>query len=127
MDNSNQHAFKRRFPRRGFRKAIGVLYQGHFWLCTGEEIGEGGIGINSMREIPEGARVIITFFVPGAEIAVIRSEARYNTKARIEGQTRVGLQFLDASFDLKKTIRDYIAAKSEAEAQSDDNTKRFSA
>lgn len=82
-------------------------------------MGEGGIGVNSIRELPEDALVILTFFVPGAEIAVIRSKVRYNTKARVEGHTRIGLQFLDASFDLKKKIRDYIAAKSEAEAKTD--------
>jgi hypothetical protein len=92
----------------------------------GEEVGEGGIGVNSARNLPENALVIITFFVPGAEIAVIRCQARYMVAGRVEGQMRIGLQFLDASFDLKKKIRDYIAAKSEAEAQTDFVEKRVS-
>jgi PilZ domain len=125
VESSNPNTPKRRYPRRGFRKPIGILYQGHFWLCLGEEVGEGGIGINSARTLPENALVIITFFVPGAEIAVIRCRIRYHTAAKIEGQTRLGLQFLDAGFELKKKIRDYIAAKSEAEAQTDFVEKRI--
>lgn len=123
-NTTNTNNPKRRYPRRGFKKSIGVLYQGYFWLCMGEEIGEGGIGLNSIRELPENASVIVTFFVPGGEIAIIRAQVRYNTNSRIEGQTRVGLQFLDAGFDMKKKIRDYIAAKSEAEAIYDDYAKR---
>jgi hypothetical protein len=116
VSNLGDFSSKRRYPRRLYKKPVGILYQGRFWQATGEEIGEGGIGILSPENIPEGAQVILSLFVPGGEMAVVRSTVRHNVKANTGDQVPLGLQFVDFAFKYKKKIRDYIAAKTEAEA-----------
>ncbi len=118
LDKTNLHV-KRKYPRRRYRRPVGIMYQGQFWLVRGEEIGEGGLLIKSTREIPESAVVLVTLFVPGGEIAIIRCEVRYILSGRTASEYRIGLQFINFSFKHKKKIRDYIAAKSEAEAELD--------
>jgi len=107
---------KRKFPRRGYRKPVGLLYRGKFWLGLGEEIGEGGLGVISNEPVNVEDQVVVTLVVPGGEMAVVRSIVRYCAK-RGENQFEFGLQFVNFNFRFKKTIRDYIAAKSEAEAR----------
>lgn len=119
MNELKDYIAKRKYPRRRYRRPVGFMYRGEFWLTRGEEVGEGGMLVSSRREVPAGAMVLITLFIPGGEIAIVRSEVRYASDGRTDGEMRIGLQFSNLSFKHKKKIRDYIAAKSEAEAVSD--------
>jgi hypothetical protein len=113
---------KRKYPRRRYRQPVGILHRGKFWLTRGEEIGEGGLLVNSDRPIAQGEMVIISLFIPGGDIAIIRSEVRYQFDSRASGSSIgnfIGFQFTSVIFKHKKKIRDYIAAKSEAEAELD--------
>jgi c-di-GMP-binding flagellar brake protein YcgR len=119
-EKNRRMASRRKYPRRRYRRVVGVLHKGNFWLTRAEEIGEGGILVNSTRGIPSGDQVILSIIVPNTgDVAVIRSEVRYELNGREPSEKRVGFQFINFSFKHKKKIRDYIAAKSESEAESE--------
>ncbi|MEQ1878559.1 MAG: PilZ domain-containing protein [Bdellovibrionia bacterium] len=103
---------KRRFPRRRFRRPIGVLFDGVYSIGRGEEIGEGGLSIAFNEAFKEGKNLLVTFALED-ELHVMRGEVRY---AKTQGQEFIlGIAFQNISFKFKKLIRRYIGAKSEQE------------
>ena len=115
---------KRRFPRRRFRRPVGVLIDGNFYVCEGVEVSEGGIMVASTQEIPDGKRMILTFFVPGATECILRGESRYSTPPKSDGRRGVGIQFSNVKREQRRMIRDYISAKTQTEAAQDMETSQ---
>lgn len=107
---------KRRFPRRRFRRPVGLLISGNYMMASAEEIGEGGISLNSPMDVTEGQQILVTFIIPGGEPAVVRGEVRFHALRAGQNSFRIGIQFMTIGFKQKKKLRDYIAAKTEDEA-----------
>lgn len=104
---------KRRFPRRRFRRPIGILLDGNYHIVAGEEIGEGGLSLLHATDVLQGKNLIVTFALED-EIHVMRGEIRYGLQRAGKGFL-LGIAFPNISFKYKKLIRRYIGAKTELE------------
>lgn len=109
---------RRRVPRRAFKNQIGLLVSGLYQVETGLEIGEGGMMFQSPRSLEVGKMLAVTFKLPGVSPCVVRAVVKYVLPHLEEGnpQSRYGVEFLELDFNYKREIRNYVASKSEHEA-----------
>lgn len=110
MDSQNQ--IRRRVPRRVYKKPIGLLYLGEYQVGLSHELGEGGMLIESSRELSLGDLILVTFHVPGILNTTCRAEIRYQAPD-VEGI--YGIEFKNLDFDVKRLIRKYVAQRSMSE------------
>lgn len=108
---------RRRFPRRVFKRTVSVLCDGNYYIGNGNEIGEGGMLLEmpSSISMPEGSLLLINFLLPSTGICIVKAEVR--SQRENKGAHFYGVLFLNLSYDGKKGIREYIAAKSEQESE----------
>ncbi len=94
--------FRRKYPRRQFGQPMGVLIQGKFLLVRSTELGEGGMAFDYKGDLEEGARVVVSFSLPSGQFIC--------TKAMVRSQlgARVGVQFDDLPFQLRRIIRAFV-------------------
>ncbi|MCB0394421.1 MAG: PilZ domain-containing protein [Bdellovibrionales bacterium] len=107
---------RRRYPRRQFKHKVGVLYRGHYLVGDAWEIGEGGIRFSTDHKLEAESVVVLSFLVSTEVYVITKGQLRYQSPPKEDGRITFGFQFLDIAFDKKRAIRDYIAAKTEAEA-----------
>lgn len=107
---------KRRFPRRKFTQKIGLLFKGKYSVTESVQIGEGGMMILSPHKHVEGDQVVISFLVPGRAFVIVRAQVQYKIDDTKAGKIYYGMKFLNITFDHRRKLRDFIAAKSEKEA-----------
>lgn len=105
---------RRRFPRRLFKRVVGILSQGNYLIGSGVEIGEGGMMFSVPQEIDEDRQVLVSFRIPNHGFVVIKAQVK-NTRHQAN-DFRYGVKFEGLDFQNRRRIRDYIAAKTEAEA-----------
>lgn len=108
---------RRRFPRRRYMQKIGILYKGKYHLGSGLEIGEGGLKLYSDHEFENGGKAVLSFLISAEVYIVVIAEVRYHLGPKNGDPESFGFQFVDIAFDKKRAIRDYIAAKTEVEAE----------
>ena len=113
QSSANMHAFRRRFPRRHFKKKIGILHSSRYLMVECCEIGEGGVLTQSPRELPDGSLLILNFFVKKGCFVSVLGEVVYKKQSQMASY---GIKFINLSFEAKRAIRDYIADKSSEEA-----------
>lgn len=106
--------FRRQFPRRAMKRSIGILSQGHYFVCETGEIGEGGISINSEIVLTEGREVVLSFQIPGGDFVFLRASVLSTQKKEGEHVVTHGLSFSDIAFTHKRQIRAYVSARNEA-------------
>lgn len=111
---TQSQVFNRRFPRRYFRRGIGVLIGGKYFMAHGSEIGEGGLSFKTDRALRMGALVVISFQIPDGQFISVRAEIR-NQEAIVEGQAVYGCAFDNLSFERKREIRAFVTNRSESE------------
>lgn len=99
--------FNRRFPRRLFRRGVGVLLGGKYFLAHGSEIGEGGLSFQSEVPLRVGALVVLNFQIPDGEFVSVRAEVR-NTEESTESNLVYGCAFDNLPFDRKREIRTFV-------------------
>ena len=104
---------KRRYPRRMYRRPIGILIGGVYSLFPGEEVGEGGLSLIAPAKVGDSQGVVVTFALEG-ELHVMKGEVRYQA-VKGPGQVVMGIAFQNIAFKYKKMIRRYIGAKTEEE------------
>ena len=115
-ENSNSESgFKRKFPRRRFQRAMGLLFGGDYLVSTGAEIGEGGLAITVPHEFAMGAKAVISFQIPGGSFICVQVELRNSQKNKSTGLFTLGCVFRNLKFDHKREIRSYVSARSELE------------
>lgn len=105
--------FRRKFPRRKFRRNIGLLVGGQYQLTAGHEIGEGGIAFLSDEEYEPGQLVIVNFHIPLGGYISVRAEIK-NKRAQ-DGRIMYGCSFLTLKFEAKREIRTFVTARSSLE------------
>ncbi len=106
---------RRRFPRRNFRRGVGILAGGRYFLGTGSEIGEGGISFKSTENIIKGALVVVSFQIPDGQFVSVRAEIR-NLEDQTEGAEMVyGCAFENIPFERKREIRNFVTNRPETE------------
>lgn len=106
---------KRRYPRRSFTRKVGALHQGSYNVVDSGEIGEGGMLILLDSKITIGDQLVVSFQVPNGEFVSVRVVVKTNDlpgKGKLVGH---GVAFLNLPFHLKRTIRSFVAERSELE------------
>lgn len=106
--------FRRQYPRRAMKRKVGVLCDGTYIVCESGEVGEGGMSILSEFVLTEGHELVVSFQVPGGEFVFLRALVRSTQKK--EGDSRVthGLSFSDIAFAVKRQIRSFVSARTDA-------------
>ena len=86
-------------------------------MTESRQIGEGGMMILSPVDLPQGARILVNFMIPGAGPLILQSQVLYRIQQEVG--FRYGLRFLNVRFEQRRWIRNYVALKTESEAKSD--------
>lgn len=108
----------RRSPRRAFQRPIGILVQGEYTVAEAAQISEGGMLIVCEYELALKDLIVVTVLLPDGGHAVARAEILYRRKAD-GGKAAFGLQFINLPMMKKRIIRNYVAAKTQEEAEYD--------
>ena len=98
---------RRRVPRRAFRRRVGILLKGKFFIGNSWELGEGGMLLESAIGMREGQLLLLTFRIPGSGHTVVRGIVRY---CHPQG-AKFGVEFIGLNFQMKRLIRTYVASK----------------
>jgi hypothetical protein len=106
--------YKRKFPRRRFKRAVGYLLSGDYFLAEGDEIGEGGMSLILEQEISIERELVLSFQLPGGSFVCVRAEVR-NCWPMVNGRYSIGCLFKNMKFDRKREIRAYVSARPESE------------
>lgn len=104
---------RRRFPRRLFRRGIGVLSGGRYFLAQGAEIGEGGISFRTTENLRLGALVVVSFQIPDGQFVSVRAEIR--NEETITADILYGCAFENITFERKREIRNFVTNRPETE------------
>lgn len=107
-------SFRRKYPRRAFRRRVSVLVGGHYFLADGEEVGEGGMAFASDETIEEGAHVIVNFRIPGGDFVSLRGCVKSHVGQ--SGANIYGIAFENIAFSHKRQIRAYVSSRGLTEA-----------
>ena len=103
-------ALRRKFPRRQFKRSVGVLYQGQYMVCHGHEIGEGGLAFFLSEPLPEGALVVLNFQIPQGEFVSVKAEVKSIAQSDA-GYNQHGCAFVNIKFNQKREIRTFVSAR----------------
>jgi c-di-GMP-binding flagellar brake protein YcgR len=112
---SPDQLLRRKYPRRGFRRKLGILFDGKYWMGNGVEVGEGGLSFLLGQAFPEGRSVVVNFQVPEGGFVSVQAEIRHITKDRKSGLFQYGVLFKTLKFEQKREIRSYVSARTEFE------------
>ncbi len=115
-DNQEKTDFsrRRRVPRRAFEARIGLLYKGNYIMGQSLEIGEGGMLLRGIEGLGVDDRIVITFKIPEGEYTVVQGLVRYCDTDK----ACYGVEFSNLDFNVKRSIRTYVASKTAEEAVS---------
>lgn len=66
-------------------------------------------------QLQEGEKIVLSFMVPGRVFIVVRAQVQYTVKDPTGPM--YGVKFLNITFDNRRKLRDFVAAKTEEEAR----------
>lgn len=107
--------YRRNYPRRPFKRTVGVLFKGHYFLAQAGEIGEGGMSINSEVVLTEEEPVMISFQIPSGAFVCLRAIIRSTQKSETADSGAFiihGLAFSNVEFAIKRQIRSFVSSRS---------------
>jgi hypothetical protein len=109
----------RRTPRRVFNRPIGILYHGEYTPVRAWQISEGGLLFSSPQKLVIHTSIVLTVLVPGAPGIVARGELIYQKPqpGNKIGDPQFGVKFENLPLHLRRVIRNYVSAKTQAEAE----------
>jgi hypothetical protein len=108
--------FKRRFPRRYFDRAVGVLFRGQYEITASVSLGEGGIAFVWPEKMPINQMLAVTFRIPEESLFCIRAEIK-NAKPNEQkpGTFIIGIQFATLPIFERRRIRGYVSSRADNE------------
>lgn len=106
-DESTFTPNRRKFPRKTFRKSIGIFCDGHGYVVEGVEIGEGGVSFRSQKSLPIGEKLIVSFFLPEGDFFSLKTTLR--NVQELNAEKVYGVSFDELSIPLKRQVRAYVA------------------
>lgn len=109
---SSNNLFRRNFPRRDFKRSVGILFKGSYFMAQSGEIGEGGMSIVTDMVLTEGEPLVVSFQIPGGVFVSLRAEVRNSQKTEKPDTLVIGLAFTQIEFALKRQIRSYVSSRS---------------
>lgn len=111
---SPDQLYRRKYPRRKFRRHVGVLVAGRYVLMQGHEVGEGGLAFVSDQKLATGQMLVVNFKIPHGGLISVRAEIR-NVRPMGNSQHFYGCSFLNLKFEAKREIRTFVTARSASE------------
>ncbi len=112
---SSETPFKRKYPRRGFQRAVGFLFHGVYFVGMGAKIGEGGISFVLPKDFPLFHEGVASFQLPDGEFVCLRVEIRNSFQNPISGKWTIGCAFKNLKFEIKREIRSFVSARTDLE------------
>ena len=115
MGLSNDGNYRRNYPRRPFKRTVGILFKGQYFLAQAGEIGEGGMSVRTDLVLTEEEPLMISFQIPSGAFVCLRAVIRSTQKTNKpeEGATIIhGLSFSNVDFTIKRQIRSYVSSRS---------------
>lgn len=112
---SQQQQGRRKYPRRQFVRSIGILSAGVYYMSKSCEVGEGGMSFVITGDVALHDEVILSFYIPGKELIVVRAEIRNTNKDKATGNFIIGCHFENLKFEHKRLIRTFVSEKTEME------------
>ena len=104
----------RKSPRRTLKQTAGLLVAGKYFQVDVEQVGEGGLGFATGLVLDMGTNAVLHFFVPNGGLIIVRLEVLYTRDQ--ENIHHYGCRFLNLQLGAKRSIRNFVAAKTEEEA-----------
>lgn len=106
--------FRRKFPRRWFKRAVGVLSHGVYVIGKSTEIGEGGMSVVTDQPFEAGSEIVVNFRILGGDFVSLRAEVR--SVRPIEDGHLHGLSFKNVAFTHKRQIRSFVSSRGSTES-----------
>jgi hypothetical protein len=113
----------RKTPRRIFVHPMGVLSAGNYGLVRSLQLSEGGLLFETPDPFQIHDGIVVSFLLPDGHGVVARGEVIYSKPGR-GGRIEYGVKFAALSLKLRRMIRLYVTAKTQAEAEAEDETMR---
>jgi hypothetical protein len=101
--------FRRKYPRRPLHKKVGVLFDGHFFICTSGEIGEGGMSLLGDIAMSEGRELVLSFQIPNGTFVTLRGLIK--TVIAKHGIVTHGIAFDEIPLAFKRQIRAFVSTR----------------
>jgi hypothetical protein len=114
----NAEAAARRTPRRMFQHPIGVMYHGKYAVLEAHQLSEGGLLFSSPEPLTVHDFILATLIMPCGQHVIIRGELVYEIKAG-RGPFKYGVKFAELPLAQRRAIRNYVGAKTRAEAEAE--------
>jgi hypothetical protein len=106
----------RRSPRRVFDSPVGVLHNGKYRLRLATHLSEGGMMVILDDSYKVKDLVLMTILLPAGGHAIVRAELLYSADLP-DGKKGFGMRFQGLQLAQRRLIRNYISAKTQAEAE----------
>jgi c-di-GMP-binding flagellar brake protein YcgR len=106
----NEAVLRRKYPRKTFKKAVSLMFDGRAGLAQGIYIGEGGMSFALEEKIEAPKKIIVNFFLSDKDFFSVRVSLLNSFKN--ENGYAYGVSFDDVSIALKRQIRAYVARAS---------------
>ena len=99
---------RRRYPRKAFKRVIGVLYYGDYQLSQVTEKGEGGLQLSASAPYRVDDQILMSFFINADTFVAVRGIVR-NQFQRAKTERACGVEFIDLPLNVKRIIRNIVA------------------
>ena len=114
----------RRVPRRVFMRPVGLMRHGTYQVVQALQLSEGGMLFQATPEqaaigFRVGDTVVISIIIPGWRSIVTRGEIIYTRPASGSADTQFGIRFQPLAIQLRRFVRIYVTAKTQAEAEAE--------
>lgn len=107
----------KRLARRIYERAVGVLCDSKYTMERSVDVGEEGMLVRSSRHLKEGQNVLLNFWMDKVGYVIVPAQIRWVKHDEKSNEQFFGLFFLKVSFDYRRALRTYIAAKPQAELE----------
>lgn len=113
MAQSDGVNYRRNYPRRPFKRTVGILFKGQYFLAQAGEIGEGGMSVKTDLVLTEEEPLLISFQIPSGAFVCLRALIKSTQKTKPEEGTAIihGLAFENVEFAIKRQIRSYVSSR----------------
>lgn len=101
---------RRRVPRRPIENRVGLLHKGKYSVTWAYEIGEGGMLISTPLRMDKDDRIVITLRIADVFEGVLIGKIVHLYEDTTGDQYRYGIQFEEVDFEMRRKIRNFVAA-----------------
>jgi hypothetical protein len=112
---------QRRTPRRVYVRPIGVLCLGQYEVQQALQLSESGVLFQSSHKFEVKDQVVASLVLPGDGVVVARGEITSERSEANGNLHQYGIKFVPLPLHLRRWIRNYVAAKTQEEAEAEDS------